>query len=62
MTLDVDKQNMTIMGVKFTNRQDFRGVWYVLSSSMIEGWVPIVKDVEELKEYIFTKRTELQNG
>ena len=51
MRLDVDKVNMTIMGVRFTNKQEFRGVWYVLSSSMIEGWQPSVKDVEEMKSY-----------
>lgn len=25
MRLDVDKVNMTIMGVRFTNKQEFRG-------------------------------------
>lgn len=61
MRLDVDKVNMTIMGVRFTNKQEFRGVWYVLSSSMIEGWQPSVKDVEEMKSYISNKRLELKN-
>ena len=61
MRLDVDKVNMTIMGVRFTNKQEFRGVGYVLSSSMIEGWQPSVKDVEEMKSYISNKRLELKN-
>ena len=61
MTLEVDKKAMTIMGVRFDNRADFRGVWYVMSSSMIEGWLPKIEDVEEMKNYIESKRQELSH-
>lgn len=50
MTLDVNKDKMTIMGVAFTNRQVFKSVWYALSTNMIEGWQPTVKDVERLRD------------
>lgn len=50
------------MGVKFDNRADFRGVWYVMSSSMIEGWQPKVEDVKEMRAYIVNKRREYRRG
>jgi hypothetical protein len=49
MILGVDKKNMTITGVKFDNRKEFRVALYAISSNMIEGWRPTVKDVENLR-------------
>ena len=46
MSLDIDKEKMTIMGVSFENRSVFKSVWYALSTNMIEGWRPTVIDVE----------------
>jgi len=51
MTLDVNKEEMTIMGVQFENFRIFKSVWYAVSSSMIEGFTPTVQDVLELKIY-----------
>jgi hypothetical protein len=56
MTLDVDKKNMTILGVKFDNRKEFRVVWYAISSNMIEGWQPNEKDVLRLKNEVVSMR------
>ena len=50
MSLDIDKEKMTIMGVAFENRSVFKSVWYVLSTNMIEGWRPTVIDVETLRD------------
>lgn len=50
MTLDVDKEKMTIMGVQFDNRREFRIVWYAVSSNMIEGWQPNQADIKQLRE------------
>ena len=50
MTLDVDKENMTIMGVKFENFRVFKSVWYAVSTNMIEGWQPEVEDVLRLQQ------------
>lgn len=50
MTLDVNKEKMTIMGVSFENRMIFKSVWYDLSTNMIEGWQPTVEDVERLRD------------
>jgi len=50
MSLDIEKEKMTIMGVAFENRSVFKSVWYVLSTNMIEGWRPTVSDVEKLRD------------
>lgn len=53
MSLDIDKEKMTIMGVAFENRSVFKSVWYALSTNMIEGWRPTVSDVEKLRDEAF---------
>ena len=50
MSLDIDKEKMTIMGVAFENRSVFKSVWYALSTNMIDGWRPTVSDVETLRD------------
>ncbi|WP_084847314.1 hypothetical protein [Streptococcus pneumoniae] len=50
MSLDIDKEKMTIMGIAFENRSVFKSVWYALSINMIEGWRPTVSDVEKLRD------------
>ena len=50
MSLDIDKEKMTIMGVVFENRSVFKSVWYALCTNMIEGWRPTVSDVEKLRD------------
>ena len=50
MTLDVNQDAMSIMGVQFENRHIFKSVWYALSTNMIEGWQPSVSDVERLRD------------
>ena len=50
MSLEIDKEKMTIMGVAFENRTVFKSVWYALSTNMIEGWRPTVSDVEKLRD------------
>lgn len=62
MTLDVNKEKLTIMGVPFDNFEDFDTVWYAVGSSMIEDYEPTVEDIQELKEYVIAKREELNLG
>ena len=51
MTLDVDKEAMTIMGVKFQDKAIFDAVSFVIGSSMISGFLPTVENIEHLKNY-----------
>ena len=55
MKLDVNKPQLTIMGVRFNNQKEFRGALYAISSNMIEGWQPTKKDVEQVKYYLALK-------
>ncbi|WP_442774186.1 hypothetical protein [Lactococcus hircilactis] len=52
MKLEADKEKLTIMGVKFANKNDFDTAAYAISTNMIEGWKPKVKDVEHIREKI----------
>lgn len=52
MSLDIDKEKMTSMGVAFENRSVFKSVWYALSTNMIEGWRPTVSDIEKLRHEV----------
>ena len=52
MSLDIDKEKMTIMGVAFENRSVFKSVWYALSTNVIEGWRPMVSDIEKLRDEV----------
>ena len=54
MTLIIDQERMTIMGVPFSNRHAFKSVWYALSTNMIEGWNPTVADVKRLRDEALT--------
>ena len=53
MTLDVNKDKLTILGVQFDNFPDFDTVWYAIGSSMIENYEPTVQDVIDLKAVNF---------
>jgi hypothetical protein len=52
MNLEINKQTLTIMGIRFDNKRDFRGVWHALNTNMFEGWKPTQKDVLRLKERV----------
>jgi hypothetical protein len=58
MNLEINKSKMTIMGIAFDNKKDFRRVWHALSTNMFEGWEPNQKDVLHLKERVAVLREE----
>lgn len=62
MTFDVNKEELTIMGVKFDTYEDFNAVWYAVGSSMIEDYRPTVQEIESFKNYIVKKRMALKVG
>ena len=62
MTLDVNKDKLTILAVQFDNFSDFDTVWYAIGSSMIENYEPTVQDVIDLKTYVISRRKELNIG
>ena len=54
MNLDLNENDLTIMGIKFDNIKDFKNVWYALSTNIIEGWTPTSNDVIELKNKLIS--------
>lgn len=62
MKLDVDKEKLTTCGVDFGNEADFNTVCYAVGSSMMEGFEPSPKDIEEFKHYITQKRLEKEEA
>ena len=62
MTLDVNEEELTILGISFDNYSDFDTVWYAIGSSMIENYEPTVQDLIDLKTYVTNKRKELNIG
>ena len=62
MTLDVNKDKLTILGVQFDNFPDFDTVWYAIGSSMIENYESTVQDVIDLKAHVINRRKELNIG
>ena len=54
MNLDLNENDLTIMGIKFVNIKDFKSVWYALSTNIIEGWTPTSNDVIELKNKLIS--------
>jgi len=55
MTLTVNQETMTILGVPFQNKRVFDAVWYAIGSSMIENYTPTIEDVERMKAFAETK-------
>jgi hypothetical protein len=62
MNLEINKAELTIIGIRFDNKKDFRSVWHTLSTNMFEGWEPNQKDVLHLKERVSILRRELHNA
>jgi hypothetical protein len=61
MNLEVNKTELTIMGIRFDDKRDFRRVWHALSTNMFEGWQPDINDVLRLKEKAEVLRRESSN-
>jgi len=55
MTLTVNQETMTILGVPFQNKRIFDTVWYAIGSSMIGNYTPTIEDVERMKAFAETK-------
>ena len=52
MTLDINKEKMTIIEVPFENRSVFKSVLYDLAPIWWRGWQPTVSDVERLRNEV----------
>jgi Antitoxin VbhA len=54
-TIEVDRNNLTIMGVQFADLQTLENTANALGSNMFEGFVPTSKGVEIIRDYVTGK-------
>jgi hypothetical protein len=53
--LEIDKINLTIMGVKFSDLKTMEGTANALGSNMFEGFEPTPKGIEIIRDYVIGK-------
>lgn len=56
-TIDIDRNNLTIMGVKFSNIKTLESTANAIGSNMFEGFKPTPKSVEIIRDYVIGKIT-----
>lgn len=54
-TLEIDRNNLTIMGVKFEDLKTLEGTANALGSNMFEGFKPTSKGIEIIRDYVIGK-------
>lgn len=51
-TIEIDRKNLTIMGVKFSDLEILESTANALGSNMFEGFEPTPKGIEIIRDYI----------
>lgn len=59
-SLKIDRNNLTIMGVKFSSLKTLENTANVIGSNMFEGFEPTPKRVEIIRDYVLGKITLIQ--
>lgn len=55
--IDIDRKNLTIMGVKFPNLKILESTANAIGSNMFEGYNPTPKGIEIIRDYVIGKIT-----
>ena len=56
-TIEIDRNNLTIKGVKFSNLKILESTANAIGSNMFEGFEPTTKIVEIIRDYVIGKIT-----
>jgi putative transcriptional regulator len=56
-TIEIDRNNLTIMGVKFSNLKTLESTANAIGSNMFEGFEPTPKGVKIIRDYVIGKIT-----
>jgi len=56
-TIEIDRNNLTIMGVRFSNLKTLESTANAIGSNMFEGFNPTPKGVEIIRDYVIGKIT-----
>jgi putative transcriptional regulator len=54
-TIEIDRNNLTIMGVKFADLRTLESTANALGSNMFEGFKPTPKGIEIIRDYVIGK-------
>ena len=54
-TIEIDKNNLTIMGVQFSDLKTLESTANALGSNMFEGFEPTPKGIEIIRDYMAGK-------
>ena len=54
-TIEIDRNNLTIMGVKFTDLRTLESTANAIGSNMFEGFKPTPKGIEIIRDYVIGK-------
>lgn len=54
-SIEVNRQNLTIMGVVFSDIKTLESTANALGSNMFEGFVPTPKGIEIIRDYVIGK-------
>ena len=55
--IEIDRNNLTIMGVKFADLKTLESTANALGSTMFEGFIPTPRGVEIIRDYVTGKIT-----
>jgi putative transcriptional regulator len=56
-TIEIDRKNLTIMGVKFSNLEILEITANAIGSNMFEGFTPTPQSVKIIRDYVTGKIT-----
>lgn len=56
-TIEIDRNNLTIMGIKFSDLKTLESTAYPLGSNMFEGFKHTPKGIEIIRNYVTDKIT-----
>jgi hypothetical protein len=54
-TIEIDRNNLTIMGVKFADLKTLESTANALGSNMYEGFIPTPNGIEIIRDYVTGK-------
>ena len=54
-TIEIDRNNLTIMGVKFTDLRTLESTANAIGGNMFEGFKPTPKGIEIIRDYVTGK-------
>jgi putative transcriptional regulator len=55
--IEIDRSNLTIMGIKFPDLKSLESTANALGSNMFEGYEPTPKGIEIIRDYVTGKIT-----